>query len=309
MMLSNVIELVDTNSSEVNRALSKLPNSSESGGLVFTLIIVCTISSYESALEAALQAAYEHPSRIVVAVCDDTETHRFDARVGTTEDMPGAIIVLHLAGEVSEHADSVIVPLLLPDLPAVVWWPSEAPPHPAADRIGKLVTRRITDIWLYDAPLTRLLELANSHLPGGTDLSWTRITRWRAILADALDQVQLPVLRAEVATHADSVPAELLASWLQSTLNCPVKAVIGTDAGLIKITLMTDAGNIVLTHRGDNTGELQVPGQPDSNVVLPLRTPNQLLSEELRNLDSDPIFDEVMETVLTRGTRGNRGAY
>ena len=72
---------------------------------------------------------------------------------------------------------------------------------------------------------------------------------------------------------------------------------------------MTDAGNIVLTHRGDNTGELQVPGQPDSNVVLPLRTPNQLLSEELRNLDSDPIFDEVMETVLTRGTRGNRGAY
>ena len=309
MKLSNVIELTDTNAAAVNRALGRLPNSSESGGLVFTLIVVCTTTSYQSALDAALQAAYEHPSRIVLAVCDDSEENRFDAQVGTSDDIPGAIIILHLSGDASTHADSVIVPLLLPDLPAVVWWPSEAPPYPAADRIGKLVSRRITDIWHYDAPLHRLIELASSHLPGGTDLSWTRITRWRAILADALDQVRLPVSRAEIATHGDSVPAELLASWLQTTLNCPVKTTVGLEVGLIHITLTTEAGDIVLIHRGDNTGELEVPGQPDSTVVLPLRTPNQLLSEELRSLDSDPIFDEVMETVLARGTRGNRGAY
>ena len=309
MKLSNVVDLVNTNSAAINTALSELPSSSETGGLVFTLIVVCTPDNYDLASDAALQAAQEHPSRIVLTVCDEGDEPRFDAQVGTSEGMSGAVIVLRLSGEVSTHADSIIVPLLLPDLPAVVWWPSDAPPHPAADRIGKLVTRRITDVWSDDEPLTRLVNLAKSHLSGGTDLSWTRITRWRAILADALDQVRLPVLHAEVATHAPSVPAELLSSWLQGALGCPVATVTGAAALVTRVNLTTAVGDIVLTHRGDDTGELVVPGHPTSQVVLPLRTPNQLLAEELRNLDSDPIFDEVLETVLSRGTSVNRGTY
>ena len=44
-----------------------------------------------------------------------------------------------------KHPDSVVLPLLLPDSPVVVWWPTEAPADPAEDPLGKLAQRRITD--------------------------------------------------------------------------------------------------------------------------------------------------------------------
>ena len=88
-----------------------------------------------------------------------------------------------------KHADSVVLPLLLPDSPVAIWWPTNAPLDPATDPLGSLAQRRITDA----AAVTRgkqqaMHTLCSSYAPGNTDLAWTRLTPWRALLASALDQ-------------------------------------------------------------------------------------------------------------------------
>ena len=65
----------------------------------------------------------------------------------------GETVVLRTYGEVSDHADSVVLPLLLPDAPVVVWWPVDAPEVPAKDPLGALAQRRITDLYAVENPL------------------------------------------------------------------------------------------------------------------------------------------------------------
>ena len=35
-----------------------------------------------------------------------------------------------------KHPESVVLPLLLPDSPVALWWPTDAPEDPAADPLG-----------------------------------------------------------------------------------------------------------------------------------------------------------------------------
>ncbi|MFD0637042.1 glucose-6-phosphate dehydrogenase assembly protein OpcA [Catenulispora yoronensis] len=69
-----------------------------------------------------------------------------DAEVRVGDEMgPGEAVVMRLNGELADHADAVVLPLLLPDTPVVTWWPAESPVDPAAAPLGKLAMRRITD--------------------------------------------------------------------------------------------------------------------------------------------------------------------
>ena len=114
-----------------------------------------------------------------------------------------------------------------------------------------------------------------------------------------------PVESASVEAAAKSVPAELMAAWLEARLDCPVERIASRRRTVIEIKLQTIKGDIVLVHHGNEEAIITVPGQPDRPVVLPFRTPNQLLTEELRSLDADPIFDETMDVVRKRAKRGD----
>src|SRR5690606_28004394 len=109
---------------------------------------------------------------------------RLDAEVRVGADAgTGETVVLRLYGEVADQAQSVVLPLLLPDAPVVVWWPVNAPLNPAKDPLGSLAQRRITDTYTSENPVEELSARARAYTPGDTDLSWTRITPWRSMLA------------------------------------------------------------------------------------------------------------------------------
>ena len=72
--------------------------------------------------------------------------------------------MLRLSGPLAGHADSVVIPFLLPDIPVVAWWPDVAPAVPAQDPLGKLAIRRITDATNGADPLAAI----KSRLPGYT---------------------------------------------------------------------------------------------------------------------------------------------
>lgn len=149
---------------------------------------------------------------------------RLDAEVRVGSDAgTGETVVLRLHGELANHAQSVVLPLLLPDAPVVVWWPEGAPADPAKDPLGALAQRRITDTYSAELPLDELAVRAATYSPGDTDLAWTRITPWRSMLAAALDQQPAEVIGATVEGESDNPSCELLAMWLADRLGVPVE--------------------------------------------------------------------------------------
>ena len=98
------------------------------------------------------------------------------------------VVVLRLSGPLASHASSVVTPFLLPDTPVVTWWPEVAPDVPAQDPLGQLAIRRITDATNGVDPLASIKGRLQGYTPGDTDLAWSRITYWRALLTSALDQ-------------------------------------------------------------------------------------------------------------------------
>jgi glucose-6-phosphate dehydrogenase assembly protein OpcA len=261
-------------------------------GMVMTMVVVVPAPKADQAIEAAQEAAREHPSRVLAVVIGSARgASRIDAEIRSGSGTPGETALIRLTGAVAHHPESVVLPLLLPDSPVVVWWPTDAPVDPAADPIGRLGTRRITDAAEVRTGRTRaMLTQCHSYAPGNTDLAWTRITPWRALLAAALDQVPGKVSAVKVTAERISPSAELLGAWLSDRLKVPVTSGRSDGPGITEVSLTTRGGDIKLARGDGRHATLSVPGQPDRPVGLRRRHVPELLHEELRRLDPDDVY-------------------
>ncbi|MEO3870734.1 glucose-6-phosphate dehydrogenase assembly protein OpcA [Nonomuraea sp. B12E4] len=266
-------------------------------GMVLTLVVVSEERHQYDALRAATDAAREHPSRIIVVITREAEEPvRLDAELRIGESTPGEVVVLRLYGELTQHADSVVSPLLLPDTPVVVWWPGAAPDAPAKDAIGALAQRRITDARGFDhGGVKSLVTRARGYAPGDTDLAWSRLTPWRSLLAAAFDQPVGKVRKGVVEAAAGNPSASLLAAWLSDRLGAPIKVTESAGPGLTAVRLQLSDGELAVTRTDSRLATLSRPGQPDRNVALARRQTSELMAEELRRLDSDEIYEAAVK--------------
>ncbi|MFD8144916.1 glucose-6-phosphate dehydrogenase assembly protein OpcA [Streptomyces sp. NPDC059708] len=304
------IDLTETTSSKINAALvqARRDIGTPAIGMVLTLVIVTDEENAYDALKSANDASHEHPSRIVVVVKRVSRSPRsrrearLDAEIRVGADSgTGETVVLRLHGELVDHAQSVVLPLLLPDAPVVVWWPEGAPADLAGDPLGALGQRRITDTYSSEHPIDALGVRSEAYAPGDTDLSWTRITPWRSMLAAALDQVTLsPVVSATVEGEDENPSCELLAMWLADRLGVPVNRTLSGGPGLTAVRMETKDGSIVLDRADGSLATLCMPGQPDRAVALKRRETAELLAEELRRLDPDNTYEASLKFGVSR---------
>ncbi|MEU2440677.1 glucose-6-phosphate dehydrogenase assembly protein OpcA [Streptomyces rubradiris] len=303
------IDLTDTTAGEINKALvrGRRAIGTPAVGMVLTLVIVTDEENAYDALKAANDASREHPSRTLVVIKRvsrgprDRTSSRLDAEVRVGADAgTGETVVLRLYGEVVEHADSVVLPLLLPDAPVVVWWPVNAPLDPAKDPLGALAQRRVTDSYTAEQPVRELAARAMAYTPGDTDLSWTRITPWRSMLAAALDQVACEVRAVEVEGEEFNPSCELLAMWLADRLDVPVRRSPSAGPGLTAVRLDTSRGPITLDRADGSLATLAIEGQPARAVALKRRDTAELIAEELRRLDPDDTYASALRYGVER---------
>lgn len=290
-----------TTSSKVSKALlaTRRAGGGAASGHVLTLLVSVGGDANDAAIEAATRTAGEHPSRIlVVHHRRESSPARLDAEVfGGGERGPGELVVLDLHGELADAPESVVMPLLVPDTPVVTYWPAWAPPRPVADPLGALSQRRITDLAaMSDAP-ARLVGLAERYAPGDTDLSWTRLTPWRSLLAAALDQQTVEVTGATVAGEPGNPSARLLCAWLSSRLAVPTEVLESEGPGLTEVVLRTSRGDIAIRRTDGRLAMLRVPGWPERPMALKRRGLDELMAEELRRLDPDDIYAECLAAV------------
>jgi glucose-6-phosphate dehydrogenase assembly protein OpcA len=296
-----MIRLEDTSGGAVAAAIAgeRHRMGSPATGMVLTLLILSDEETQADATAAAVSAARQHPMRIVTLIPRaSSKPSRIDAEVSVGgDDGPGEVAVIRLRGDRADHANSVAIPLLLSDTPVIAYWPHECPEVPEADPIGRHAQRRIMDAAMADDPIGELRRRRDGYRPGDTDLTWTRLTPWRTVLASMLDQPYDPITSGSVHAEEGNPSALLLQLWLQQALKVPVALEPADDIGISEVRLTTKTGDLVAARDGEAEGRLSRPGVPDARIAIHRRELTELISEELRRLDPDELFGEVLKLV------------
>jgi glucose-6-phosphate dehydrogenase assembly protein OpcA len=253
--------------------------------------------------------ALRHPSRAIVLLGDrnrdgvvaSVQLHCHVPQSDGAQPVLYEQILARVRGDFDERVASVVIPLLVPDLPVFLWW-TGTPPSDARhlDDLVTLADRFIIDSADFaraDRTLPEVARLAR-HRVAITDLNWARLTHWRELIAQFFDVPAwrpfldgITGIRAGFAVDMDGrdihpSQALLLLGWLASRLGWrPVESLAPSEAGglLFRMgradgaTVMVrlrprferglDAGDvsgirIQATHRGD-TAEFVIKRAPD----------------------------------------------
>jgi glucose-6-phosphate dehydrogenase assembly protein OpcA len=210
---------------------------------VLNLIVFAGARSDRAEIEAvAARVGALHPARIVILYTTPGTGSRLDAWVSAQVEYPGADertgseqITLEAAGESMRQLPGAIIPLLIPDIPAVLWWPGEEVfTHPLFLPLMDACDQLVIDTGTYPDPIAMLgllHTMATEEYPGVAfrDIAWARLTPWRELTAqffDAsqtrpfLDGVERVTVTYAVGPSNEARPEQALlyASWLVSRL-------------------------------------------------------------------------------------------
>lgn len=252
----------------------------------------------------------EHPSRSIVVRLESEDCLEADVEAqcwmpfGQRRQICSEQIVIRCSGNTLDQVPGVVLPLIVPDLPVVVWCASrEAFRSPAFPALAASAHRVLIDSF-------RIPEAFPA--PGIADLSWTRLTRWRALLAQVFEN---KLYRGDFSTltvyHESSRPpaALLFAGWLNSRLTLhhidfhsnglePTGRISG-------IELASDSTRIAIHRLSDSSGEvrLELAGRDPvmNRVSLTPSTDLLLVGEELSIHSRDLVYEQSREEALRIG--------
>jgi glucose-6-phosphate dehydrogenase assembly protein OpcA len=285
--------LWETTGTDVVKALGHARRAAGSmiSGLALTLVVVADEKRVAEAEVAAVRAASAHPCRVLIVVRRQIESAqpRLDAEISVGGRLgPGEAVVMRMYGRLALHAESVVLPLLAPDVPVVTWWHGEPPTKIAHDPLGVFADRRVTDSAQAPDPIAALRIRAEDFAPGDTDLAWTRATPWRAVLAGAFDSATGNAVKARIGAEAGNPSAWLIAGWLKRRLGVQAELVDTSGPGITEVYLAMDDGSELSLNRPDgHSAVLHRSGVQDRRLPLHRRDIGEQLAEELRRLDPD----------------------
>lgn len=301
-----IITIDDTTTRAVNSRMVRLRD--EGGavalGRVLTLVIDAGTGDVEEAIEAANRASREHPCRILaLQTMSRRKLPRLDAEIRVGGDAGASeVILLKVSGPQAEQRDTLVTSLLLPDAPIVLWWPNDAPDNPGATALGQMATRRITDVVNMSNPRKHLSVLAENYTAGDTDLAWTRVNHWRAVVAAALDLEPYGKVTKVTIDGQQGLPGiDLFGGWLAYELKVDVRIQRHSgNGGITKIVLDRANGPIVFNRPDGRNLTFEMPGQPIRRLGVPLQGTGEALGEELRRLDPDDVYGMALTKGLAR---------
>ncbi|MFN8500577.1 glucose-6-phosphate dehydrogenase assembly protein OpcA [Kouleothrix sp.] len=226
---------------------------------VLNLIVVTRgAGAARAALDTVARLTPRHPHRAIVvnALPHDqrdqlaawVQAHRGEHAHGRPLSW-GEQITIEAHGPAIERVPNAILPLLVPDVPVMLWWMAGAPfDDPRFTRFGSLIDRVVVDSATFDAPEAGLARMAELLAAGMrvSDLAWSRLTPWRELTAQFFDApAQVAHLRELTSVTvsyeasdaaADRSQALLLVGWLAARLgwrvNAPLAARADTSARL-----------------------------------------------------------------------------
>jgi glucose-6-phosphate dehydrogenase assembly protein OpcA len=210
-----------------------------------------------------------------------------------------------------DFLDNAVAALRLSSLPTVIWWRGgDAAP---LERVAALADRLVLDVpdpgplWRHAATLVERTAV--------TDIRWTRLTRWRALMAHFFDMPVVrdhtsPFDRLEVET-CDPHAGRLFAGWLASALEWKGRVAVDirevpTGAPLSRVTLGSRAQVLELRATPSGTcveAAATLDGRAGATRVVTLGPQDlpALFAEELRIRARDLAFERALAAVEVLG--------
>ncbi len=222
----------------------------------------------EEATATVAELTARHPNRaIVVGAAPDAGDDLLDAWVQAHCQMPSPgrpqvcceQITIEARGPAVTRVPGTVLPLLVPDVPVMLWWPRGEPfDSPIFARMCDLADRIIVDSASFAAPEAGLPRLAAllAERKAISDLTWARLTPWRELIAqffdapamlphlDAIERVTVEVEMRE-GELADRTQAFLLVGWLGARLGWRPAALAKADGGVIQLAVTRPDGERV----------------------------------------------------------------
>jgi hypothetical protein len=235
---------------------------------------------------AALSGMAErHPSRTVLLIPEaDAGQNRVDATVALEcYDVPGSdrsvcseVIELRLKGARAKAPASVVLPLLISDLPVFLRWRGTPPwRSPELEQLVDVVDRLVVDSTEWDE-----LPHAYAHLAelfdgvAVSDIAWSRTSRWRRLLASLWPDIADV---GAVRVHGTAAQALLIGGWLRSRL--------GRD-------------DIDVDHvEAERLEGIDLDGKPAPFPPGDPPQPSDVLSEELETFTRDRVYEAAVRAV------------
>ncbi|MDO8614502.1 MAG: glucose-6-phosphate dehydrogenase assembly protein OpcA [Dehalococcoidia bacterium] len=220
--------------------------------------------------QAIAGLAGHHPSRALIIITKPASAApRIDARLAahchTTPGLEQQVcceeVTLTVRGPAAGHLHSIIIPLLVPDLPVYVWWTGPLPrERHALQEMLETADHFIVDSARFASAngLLKLAQLCEAN-PGCSigDLNWERLEPWREMLVRQCEGTSLrrylPDVRDVKIAFASnrgaqaSAQAFLLLGWLASRWGWDTAGAIRADGDAM--SLPQDGGDISVEMR------------------------------------------------------------
>ena len=226
--------------------------------------------------------AERHPSRTIVLVPLPGRRSAVEADATIRDfEIPGGrevlseVIEVRLHGDAANHPASIVLPLLISDLPAFCRWRGR--PDWGSQSLREIVD--VCDRFVVDSSEWSGLPSAYDGLaqlfPGAavSDIAWRRTLPWRAALASRWPEIK-SIERLSV--EGPKADAHLLAGWLRSRLR----------------------REVALTRRSaEATTSVRVDGEPVRAPLGKALSASDLLSAELDSLVRDPVYEAAVKAI------------
>jgi glucose-6-phosphate dehydrogenase assembly protein OpcA len=273
-----------------------------------------------------------NPSRTLILLAQQTrEADKLEAEVSAQERTESGHrvsterVILHAHGEPAKHLASLATPLLIPDLPVILWWPGRPQfDNPLFDDLCELADSLVvdTDEGFGDSDLTRLLEVARRQKARASigDLNWARLMAWRHCAAQFFDMPGMLPRLARIhgvsifyGSDGSTAQARLLGGWIRSRMatvgiEVPLefRADDSHDHGVCRLLIYSSGDDgparfsITRLRGGRLSAQIRLGDQElaERTVRLELRAPEELLGFELTLPGHDVLFEQALAAAL-----------
>jgi glucose-6-phosphate dehydrogenase assembly protein OpcA len=298
----------DTTMGSVLAALDRLRQADRRGAVRTSFLTLLAVGGKQIEVDDTFDTVHRlgalQPTRVVVVRVVGREAHRLDARVGVHLQERGDLclgiddVALEVAGPVTDHLDSVVEPLTLPDLPVVMWCRERLPPD--RSRLIDLADHLVVDTARAGgrARLAALHRL-RARVPV-TDLAWLRLVPVRRRLADTMHRAELRPLLDEVRSVAVAGPDPeriLLSAWLATSLPDDVVHHQGEDGPWWSMVLEGRRWRVEARQDPDCvSARVEREGHEDwaTTATSPPLSTEALLGRVLLRLQPDPVYDRTL---------------
>lgn len=264
---------------DVERELASLRSDMDLRTSVMTHVAWVPPEWQEAARETLAGLAERHPSRTLLLFPQDGDRDDVEAQVSLEcfafpeleRTVCSEVVEVRLHGNRARAPASVVLPLVLPDLPVFLRWRGRPPfGGDVFEQLVDVVDRLVVDSREWpDAPYCYDELVAYFDRAAVSDIVWTRTLRWRRAIAPLW-----PIEPRELHVVGPKPEATLLAGWLRSRLDRAVE----------------------LRHEPAEKIERVALDGDEVRAREERWSPSDLLSHELDRFSRDPVYEAAVRS-------------